>query len=85
VWSLGSNAIREGLGSVALLEWVWPCGLVGGTMPLGWTLGFQKLKPDLVSVMVVKGVECYGLYMLSPVSGTIRRCGPVGVGVALLE
>ena len=24
-----------------------------------------------------------GLYMLDPVSGTIRRCGPVGVGVSL--
>ena len=30
-------------------------------------------------------VECDGLYMLGPGSGTIRRCGPVGVGVALLE
>jgi hypothetical protein len=28
---------------------------------------------------------CDGLYMLSPGSGTIRRCGLVGVGVALLE
>ena len=28
---------------------------------------------------------CYGLYMLGPGSGTIKRCGPVGVGVALLE
>ena len=26
-----------------------------------------------------------GLYMLSPRSGTIRRCGPVEVGVVLLE
>ena len=24
-----------------------------------------------------------GLYMLCPGSGTIRRCGPVGVGVSL--
>jgi hypothetical protein len=29
--------------------------------------------------------ECYGSYMLSPGSGIIRRRGPVGVGVALLE
>jgi hypothetical protein len=26
---------------------------------------------------------CDGLYMLSPGSGTIRKCGPVGVGVSL--
>ena len=25
-----------------------------------------------------QGVECHGLYMLSPGNGTIRRCGPVG-------
>ena len=30
-----------------------------------------------------QGVECDGLYMLGPGSGTIRRCGPVGVGVSL--
>jgi hypothetical protein len=28
---------------------------------------------------------CDGLYMLSPETGNIRGCGPVGVGVALLE
>ena len=28
---------------------------------------------------------CGGLNMLGPGSGTIRRCGLVGVGVALLE
>ena len=28
---------------------------------------------------------CSGLNVLSPGSGTIRMCGPVGVGVALLE
>jgi hypothetical protein len=27
----------------------------------------------------------HGLYMLDPGSGIIRKCGPVGVGVALLE
>jgi hypothetical protein len=26
-----------------------------------------------------------GLHMLGPGSGTIRRCGPIGVGVALLQ
>ena len=29
--------------------------------------------------------DCDGLYMLGSGSGTIRPCGPVGVGVALLE
>jgi hypothetical protein len=32
-----------------------------------------------------QGVECYGLYKLRPGHGTIRRCDPVEVGVALLE
>jgi hypothetical protein len=26
---------------------------------------------------------CHGVYVLGAGSGTIRRCGPVGVGVAL--
>jgi hypothetical protein len=30
-------------------------------------------------------IWCDGLYMVGPGSGTISRCGPVGVGVALLE
>ena len=30
-------------------------------------------------------IYCDGLYMLGPESGTIRRCGLVGVGVASLE
>jgi hypothetical protein len=30
-------------------------------------------------------LECGGLYMLVPGSGTIRRCGLVGVGMALLK
>jgi len=30
-------------------------------------------------------VECGDLYMLGPGNGTTRRCGLVGVGVALLE
>jgi hypothetical protein len=32
-----------------------------------------------------QGVECHGLHMLGPGSGTIWRCGLVGVGVPLLE
>ena len=40
------------------------------------THGFEQAYGD-------QGVECDGLYMLGPGSGTIRRCGPVGVGVSL--
>ena len=29
--------------------------------------------------------HCHGLYMLGPGSGTIKRCGLVGGGMALLE
>jgi len=29
--------------------------------------------------------ECDGLYVFGPGSGAVGRCGPVGVGVALLE
>jgi hypothetical protein len=32
-----------------------------------------------------EGVECDGLYMLSPESSTNRRCGPIGVGMDFLE
>ena len=34
---------------------------------------------------VILYTTCDGLSMLSPGSGTIRRCGLVGVGVTLLE
>jgi len=29
------------------------------------------------------GLVWFGLYMLGPESGTIRSCGPIGVGVSL--
>jgi hypothetical protein len=32
-----------------------------------------------------QGVECDGLYMLCPRSGTIRMCSLVGVGMVLWE
>jgi hypothetical protein len=32
-----------------------------------------------------QGVECYGLYILGPGSGTIWRCSLVGIGVSWLE
>jgi hypothetical protein len=34
---------------------------------------------------VGKGVECHGLYILRPGSGTIWRCDLVGIGVTWLE
>jgi hypothetical protein len=30
-----------------------------------------------------QGVECYGLYILGPGSGTIWMCDPVGIGMSL--
>jgi hypothetical protein len=35
--------------------------------------------------MIAYDCLCDGLYMLCPGSGTTRRCGPGGVGVALVE
>ena len=32
-----------------------------------------------------QGVKCDCFYILEPGSGSIGKCGPVGVGVALLE
>ena len=39
---------------------------------------------ELCYYYIVTFEECYGLYVLGPGSGTIRRCGPE-VGVAFLE
>jgi hypothetical protein len=33
----------------------------------------------------LKNIGYYAVYIFSPESGIIRRCGPVGIGVALLE
>ena len=45
--------------------------------------------PETVYFLLETGcypkVMCGGLNMLGPVSGTIKRCGLVGGGVALLE
>jgi hypothetical protein len=38
---------------------------------------------SLVKILCQSFGFCDGLYMLSPRSGTIRGCGPVGVGVSL--
>jgi hypothetical protein len=43
-----------------------------------WAFIHSHLHPSSVP-------KCGGLYMLGPGSGTIRRCGLVEVGVALLE
>jgi hypothetical protein len=43
---------------------------------------FLYLDLTLVGYM---NIVCGGLYMLSPGSDIIRRCGPVEVGVALLK
>jgi hypothetical protein len=48
-------------------------------------VGPCKIKDTLKAFFKKKNQGCYSLYMLGPGSGTIRRCGPVEVGVALLE
>jgi hypothetical protein len=42
------------------------------------TLGFLLFKMNLQ-------IACDGLYILGPGSGTIGRCGPVGIGMTWLE
>ena len=44
--------------------------------------GNNKLSP-FVRLLTINVCVCDGLYMLGPGSGTIRGCGPVGVGVSL--
>jgi hypothetical protein len=43
------------------------------------------LLPEEASTAESAVGHCGGLYVLGPGSGTTRRCGLVGVGVALLE
>jgi hypothetical protein len=47
----------------------------------------EKCLVFFVSIIVKPNqktsVGCDGLYMCRPGSGTIRRCGPFGVGVSL--
>jgi hypothetical protein len=48
--------------------------------------GYQRLFNRLTNKDGRDGYRvCGGLNMLGPGSGTIRRYGPVGVGVALVE
>jgi hypothetical protein len=43
-------------------------------------LDFQEQNPQF---MKKKEILCDGLYILSPGSGTVRRCSLVGVGMSL--
>jgi hypothetical protein len=50
----------------------------------------QKPDPVTLGLSSIEGQKpqghcCGGLNMFGPGSDTIRKCGPVGVGVALLE
>jgi hypothetical protein len=61
-------------------------GLIG-PFPIPWCLGVWRAWGTL-SDSYSMGTDiphCDGLYMLGPGSGTIWRCGLIGVGVALLE
>ena len=57
--------------------------------PRASTLGkpaILSLTPESMKLSSVFNLKCYdGLYILGLGSGTIRTCGPVRVGVALLE
>jgi hypothetical protein len=44
----------------------------------------QALESKGIKIYVVDKESCDGLYMLGPESGTIRRCGHIGVGMSLL-
>jgi hypothetical protein len=49
-----------------------------------FTSGLDVFKYRFSPVtLIFKDNSFDGLYMLSPGSGSIRRCGPVGVGVSL--
>jgi len=45
----------------------------------------EDIREDRTTVNLNMKAECCGLNMLGPGSGTLRRCGLVGVGVALWE
>jgi len=61
-----------------------------GTLEVGLNVLFIMLSLGLALVDLFKqacvdrGVECGGLHMLGPGSGTIRGCGLVGGSVSLL-
>jgi hypothetical protein len=57
-----------------------------GTSEVGLNVLFIMLWLDnspLRQAYGGQGVECDGLYMLGPGSGTVRRCGLVGVCMSL--
>jgi hypothetical protein len=45
----------------------------------------DKINVSIKNILKSVHIYCYGLYMLGPGNGTIGRCGPVEVGVALVE
>ena len=51
----------------------------------GLCICLYQLLSEASLMTIAVGRTCDGLNMLGPGSGTIRRCGLVGVGVALLE
>jgi hypothetical protein len=60
----------------------------GGLVQYGNSQAFKApilLCPQVGFKTLPMERSCDGLYMLGPGSGTIRRYGPVGVGVVLLE
>ena len=59
---------------------VWVCGMKKTIS--GVILGKECV---MVCISLDKGVECDVLYILGPGSGTIGRCGLVGIGVTWLE
>jgi hypothetical protein len=52
---------------------VWPClsksGVLGGSVSLGWALGFRKAKPFQVSLSAACGSSCRTLSCLSSTAG----------------
>ena len=62
-----------------------------GTLEVGINLLFSTIYIGLYRLMCLNkpmgprewNVLVLFLYMLGPGSGTIRRCGPVGIGVSL--
>ena len=92
--STGSGTIRICVlvrVSVALLEEVCHWGLGGSKSPtqvqchkhspsllVNWDVEFSATS----SAPYLTGCHCDGVYMLSQESGTVIRCGPVGVGVS---
>ena len=72
-----------------IVETVINCGTFEIGLGVYFALCYVQLSPPQIYVFEQtyggQGVECDGLNMLCPWCGTVRNCGLVGVGVALLE